>query len=508
MTEISPLLPTTDYTSRDYLSLRADMIRLIRARLPQWRGDNPSDFGVALVESMAYSLDILNYYLDRIANEAYLDTAVQRESLYAIAKMFNYTPKPAAPARVELTFLNTSTQTVTLPRRTRCQASVDTGGGALLKNFETDSELIVGPSEERRVLATEGRTYTDEIVGVSNGFSGQQFILPRTSVLPRTVFITTKLNATDGGAPTYTDWTEFDDLADATDKDFSFQVLQETDGSSVVRFGDGLNGRIPAIHSSILATYRVGGGTDGNVAAGSITSIAEPVIYGVSVTNPVPATGGLNPESLESVRRNAANSFRSRDRAVTIEDFASVAESAYWVAKAKGVGNSGSSVALYVSTYDDGTGRPSLSAEDRERTRGYMLDRAMAGVSVTVHSVNWVPVYKKITLVITSTARPSLVEQDAADVLDAYYSFDRVTFDGRVAATDIVTALRDVNGLEYATVTELSTDSNIFAPDYDDTNATADTIWMNRISDGSVHHHRSVEHVRFTVLTTEEAELL
>ena len=195
---INPLIPVIDYTSRDYKALRADMIRVIRSRIPQWTADNPSDFGVALVEAFAYSRDILHYYLDRVANEAYLDTAVQRESLFSIAKMFNYTPRNAVPAAVELRFSNSTSSEIPLPKGTRCQASIQSDSGVIVKNFETTSAVIIPASSgpvptETFVPATEGRTYTDETIGSSTGFVRQRFQMPMNSVIDGTVSVTTTL---------------------------------------------------------------------------------------------------------------------------------------------------------------------------------------------------------------------------------------------------------------------------------------------------------------------------
>ena len=195
----SPLLPVIDYTSRDYESIRADLIRLIRARIPQWSAENPSDFGVAMVEAFAYGVDGLHYYLDRVANEAYLSTAVQRESLYSIADMFNYRPRRSAPADVKLEFSNATQSEILLPAGTRVQASVPGQSGAVLKNFEVARAATLppgtalAPTVVAGIEAVEGRTYTDETIGVSNGFVGQQYFLPRTSVLEATVSVTTQL---------------------------------------------------------------------------------------------------------------------------------------------------------------------------------------------------------------------------------------------------------------------------------------------------------------------------
>jgi uncharacterized phage protein gp47/JayE len=454
---VSPLLPVIDYTSRDYEAIRTDLIRLIRARIPTWSAENPSDFGVAMVEAFAYAVDGLHYYLDRVANEAYLPTAVQRESLYAIAEMFNYTPRRATPAEVYLTFSNATQAEVSIPAGTRVQASVPGQSGAMLKNFEVQFDTLLpagsatAESVISSVMALEGRTYSDESIGVSNGFVGQQFFLPRTSVLDGSIRVNVQLGDVT------TEWAEVPVLMDANPTDKVFEAMNQTDGSCIVRFGDGLHGAVPPLHSIVRATYRVGGGTSGNVPANSINTIIEPVIYGVSVTNEDPATGGANAESLESIRINAARAYRSRDRAVTLADYQAVAITGVpLVAKAKPVGNNGSSVTVYVAPQDDGSKRPPLSPEQADEVRTYLEQRAMAGVTVQVFGAAFVPIFLTMQVYCLPTARQDEVEKAIKDQLDFYFRYQNVDFNQTVTVQTIYSQLSTIQGLDYVQITRLS----------------------------------------------------
>ena len=66
--------PVIDYLTKDYEGFRQAMLDQIPLRLPQWTDRSESDFGVVLIELFAYVADILSYYQDRVANEAYLAT--------------------------------------------------------------------------------------------------------------------------------------------------------------------------------------------------------------------------------------------------------------------------------------------------------------------------------------------------------------------------------------------------------------------------------------------------
>lgn len=96
-----------------------------------------------------------------------------------------------------------------------------------------------------------------------------------------------------------------------------FQVLARRDGGAEVQFA----GRLPSGSGNVEALYRKGGGAAGNLAAGRITTQLAPVLGVRAATNPLPAEGGSDPETLEAMRLAAPKSIRTLDRAVSLADF-------------------------------------------------------------------------------------------------------------------------------------------------------------------------------------------
>lgn len=447
---VEPVLPVIDYTSRDYETIRADLIRLIRERLPQWTATDPNDFGVALVEAVAYTADQLHYYLDRVANEAYLGTALQRESLSAIAQMLGYTPRDSAPANVRVVFGNSSPAAVTLPANSRVQATTQTPDNTTIRTFEIPTEVTIPGNTDLETskisaLAVEGRTYRNELLGVSSGIAYQRMVLPRTSVLTDTVKIFTVLNDVT------VEWWPVPRLEDASDEDRAFVLERQTDGSTAVVFGDGINGEIPALHATIFAAYRVGGGAL-VVPANGIRTLADPVVPTVSVTNPSPSYGGRDAESINSIRINAARSFRGRDRAVTAYDYMAMAKTWGDIAKVKVVANNGVSLVVFVAPENDGSNHPTLTADQAEDLRVYLRSVSMAGVDVTVVDALWIPIHVKMTVHCLSTAKRADVERAVRQVLASLFSFENMDFDERLTVGDINAALFGTKGLAYAVV--------------------------------------------------------
>jgi hypothetical protein len=106
-------------------------------------------------------------------------------------------------------------------------------------------------------------------------------------------------------------------------------VEVDDDGQAHLRFGDDTNGMRPAVGTEFMATYRIGNGPAGNVGAEAIVHcVASLADLGgiVGIRNPLAAGGGVEPESAESVRRNAPEAFRTQERAVTPADYAEVTE--------------------------------------------------------------------------------------------------------------------------------------------------------------------------------------
>lgn len=109
-----------------------------------------------------------------------------------------------------------------------------------------------------------------------------------------------------------------------------FVVEMEDDGRSYLRFGDDVMGRRPAPETSFQASYRTGNGRAGNIGAEAIGHLVLPtgqtIPAGVTVRNPLPAQGGLDPEPTNQVSLYAPQAFRRQERAVTEGDYAEMAQ--------------------------------------------------------------------------------------------------------------------------------------------------------------------------------------
>ena len=155
-----------------------------------------------------------------------------------------------------------------------------------------------------------------EFLGSGNGQPGQSFSLINRPVLPGSLEIQVEVDSGN-----WQTWSEVSGFY-ASDEDSHHYVLDAEAGE--VRFGNGLQGAVPQIGQRIrAAAYRTGGGSVGNVAAGAISRLDG--VAGITVTNPLPAWGGSDAESIETALDRIPGELRRRDRAVTGSDFRELA---------------------------------------------------------------------------------------------------------------------------------------------------------------------------------------
>jgi hypothetical protein len=138
----------------------------------------------------------------------------------------------------------------------------------------------------------------------------------------------TSLSPTPGSKPV--SWAPQPDLLGSGPEDAQFVVEIDSNGTAYLRFGDGTNGKQPVAGDQYTAIYRVGNGSAGNVGANCLVNVsagvaATPNILGC--TNPLPATGGADPETAAQICRRAPVAFLTQERAITMQDYANVAES-------------------------------------------------------------------------------------------------------------------------------------------------------------------------------------
>ncbi|MCL6302590.1 putative baseplate assembly protein [Streptomyces kronopolitis] len=178
--------------------------------------------------------------------------------------------------------------------------------------------------------AVHGEVISNEDLGTSDGTPGQRFPLEHTPIAGGSLCT---LTTDDSGGRQQ--WTRVATFADSGPQDRHVtvdEVAGEVQFGPAVREPDGLvrqYGAVPVIGARVSAGgYRRGGGRVGNVAAHTLTVLRTPIALVGRVENRTGAVGGVDAESLEGVRRRAAQWLRTQERAVTARDYEAIAQAA------------------------------------------------------------------------------------------------------------------------------------------------------------------------------------
>jgi predicted phage baseplate assembly protein len=271
------------------------------------------------------------------------------------------------------------------------------------------------------------------------------------------------LFGTAPGAGHALEWDPERDLLDAGPTTRAFVVEVESDGTARIRFGDDVFGLRPSAGTSFDAVYRVGNGRAGNVGAGALAHIVldgpSPII---GVTNPLPATGGVDPEDSERVRQNAPAAFRTQRRAVTLEDYSDVTERKPGIQRAAAsVRWTGSWPTVFVTV--DRLGGQRVDESFREEIVRYLDGYRMAGQDVDVDG----PQFASLDVELFVCVRPDFfrtdVEQQLRQVFSSgtlpdgrrgFFHPDNFTFGQPVWLSGIYAAAQAVAGVQSVEVTK------------------------------------------------------
>jgi uncharacterized phage protein gp47/JayE len=199
-------------------------------------------------------------------------------------------------------------------------------------SLASDSAVLLG----NVARASQGQTVTNEVVGSGDASATfQSFTLQRQpltyvpSSAPGGVSSTLRLFVNQ------LQWTEVPELFGQPPTVQVFSTRTTEDGKTLIQAGGSTFGApFPTGNANISATYRVGAGAAGRVGAASLTTLLDRLQGLSSVTNPLPADGGADPETMDTLRRNAPRTVRTFDRAVSLQDFQDLVTESGEVAKA------------------------------------------------------------------------------------------------------------------------------------------------------------------------------
>jgi hypothetical protein len=459
-----------DYTSRDFTAIRAQLVGLAQGLMPDWETvGEASDFGTLLLELFSYMGDVMHFYIDRTASEAFLGTALRRQSVLYIADMLGYRPigQQAASVNVEFTLDSNATASVTIPSGARVYNEANSADDLVV--FETNVPVTIAPGETQSVFTTEGITQHDRLLGVSKGAPNAEYVIPDKGV----VFNTVSIRSNEAGQTL--PWAFVTDLSLARPTQPAFTTFLDDADFTHVIFGDNAAGRIPPTNAELFVTYRFGRGAMANdLSSDAINSLAASSVpgvdlWGVTVRNPESPTGGTDPESVDAMRQSIPRAAaRIKSRAVTLNDYADLAMQVPGVAKSVAHGTVYTAVHVRIAptggvASTDTMSRLIASVED------YMKDKIIVGSTVYADPDDiedlWQNVYVRVLVHVTEGFNRTSVRLQVETVIRQLLSFNAVDFGTAITIGKIYRAALAVQGVDYAELMWLNTTEPTLAQD-------------------------------------------
>jgi len=235
--------------------------------------------------------------------------------------------------------------------------------------------------------------------------------------------------------------------------------------TGTVQFGDGRRGMVPpeGKNSVVCTSYRIGGGANGNVNPNTLTSLGRALAYIESVTNPLPSTGGSDRETIDEAKARAPYTIKSRDRAVTTEDYEMLAlRASTQLARARCVpdrSNRGHvTLALLPKADtrgDELTRRLVPSNEIMRYVKNYVEERKLVGTVLNVVRPRYKDVSLRIVLIRRSVGTSDRMRKDIEHKLRRFLHSLVGGKDGKgwefgrpVLKTELVHLVEEVPGVE------------------------------------------------------------
>ena len=263
-------------------------------------------------------------------------------------------------------------------------------------------------------------------------------------------------------------WRSVTDLLESGPDDRAFVVEVDDDGAAHLRFGDGVLGQPPQAGDFFRAASRIGNGRAGNVGRDSIVWLAlksGELSADLKPRNPLPASGGTDPESLAEVKLYAPGAFRATPlRAIIAEDYAMFA------AQSPQVQGAAATLAWSGSWYEadvvvDPLGRESLPPGLARSIKAQLQRVRRIGHDVAVGAACYVPLLVELFVCVRpdflrAHVQAQLLDRFTAgrrsDGLPGFFHPDRWLLGGSVFVSALLAEAQAITGVAHVEVTTLA----------------------------------------------------
>ncbi len=276
-----------------------------------------------LLDVLAYNTQYNAYYLNMVANEMFLDTAIMRNSVVSQAKLLNYVPKSiiSPSANVNIIVNGVTSPTITLSRGTKLMSESIEGINYTFTTTDdktVEVNLVTGVAEFNNVEIKQGVISTASFAVNNSTNKNSLFSIPDANIDITTMTVTVAQSSSNTAFDVYKESKSFLSLNSSSKVYF----LQEgLNGNYEVYFGDGILGQKLVDGNIVTITYISSGGTASSGANSFILMDTVAGYSNTSVTSVTAASKGADKESIDSIKFQAPKAYSAQGRAVSKDDY-------------------------------------------------------------------------------------------------------------------------------------------------------------------------------------------
>ena len=289
-----------------------------------------------LLDILAYNTHYNAYYLNMVANEAFLDTALLRDSVVSHAKSFGYVPyskrAPVATIKFVANSASSTSSTLTLPSGYSFLSNQIDGKAY---NFVVTDEVTVTKANSQFTFENlniyEGQLVTYVFNHTENSNPKQIFTLPDTNIDTTTIKVAVSPSSSNTQTTTYTKVT---DVLDVTANSAVYFLQEAREGDYQIYFGNDIVGKKLADGSVVSVTYLITNGDVANkannfVARSTVSDSLSESISNFIITPISGAAGGADRETVDEIKFGAPLQYATQNRLVTKNDYESYIKKNY-----------------------------------------------------------------------------------------------------------------------------------------------------------------------------------
>lgn len=395
-----------------------------------WSNFNVDSFSRNWLEIVAYVADLFFFYFDVQSTQAYLQTATIRSAVKDIAKQFGFVPTTATSASGTETF--TVTGAGTIPRGFRVRSS--TGIEYYLTNA-----IVASAAGNYTGSVLQGQIFTEQFSaqGLQNeefDLSGIQIVRDLTNANPQDIspqVVVAGNSYTLVNTFIHSNGTDTNAVVDSLGVIIGgggrvFTLEERPNGKNFIRFGDGVFGRKLVPGELITVTYRVGGGSSGNVAEESVRTAVDSNPIVASVNNAAKFSGGTDEQSIEQLRELIPASLRTLDRAVAESDYSDILEATFTevssVSTEHNTSDPGIDLNIYVVPTGVGISKITDNLPLKNKLSNFLERRKMVTVQFAILDAFGIDVLLSLKVFIIDTASKATVQKAIDTAFTKYFN--------------------------------------------------------------------------------------